>query len=212
MYSKKRPILKMVKAKWAIITILLPATILVFDFITKAIGVADIIKNICCAPKPVLPVVAVRKTDTDWGGQCLEFAFSNLPENFALGRINLDINSSNGPIPIGGFQAAEILTRKINQELPATIFTSPKLINFDVRAQADNDSDVLYVDYCPTLDRPGLKGSLTVTPEFLSPSGEKIKNLEIILPDLQSKGVTFILSRPRNLAPHIVPSQLRSLP
>ena len=183
-----------------------------FDFITKGVGIIDIVKNKSGTPKPVVAVATVRQIDKEWGGQCLEFAFSNLSKEFALGRIKLKVKSSNGPTSTGGNQAAEILTREINQELPSTIFMLRKPIAFDVRAQAEQDNDALYISYCPTLDRPGLKGSLVIIPEFLSPSGEQIKHLKVVLPDPQSKSMTLILSRPRNLVPHIVPVQSTNSP
>ncbi|WP_319547796.1 hypothetical protein [Desulfogranum marinum] len=210
MNNENRSQMGRIKLKWVSIAALLTAAILVFDFITKAVGVVDTIKNICCAPKPVAAVVSVRTVDSDWGGQCLEFGFSNLPKTFALGRIKLDIESTAGPTPIGGNQAADILTREINQVLPATVFTLPKPIDFNVRVQAEQGRDTLYVDYCPTLDRPGLKGNLVVVPEFLNPSGMPIEGLQIVMPDSESKSVEMTVTRPRNLVPRIVPGQARS--
>ncbi len=200
------------KGSWAAIAGLLAAAILIFDFITKAIGVTDKIMDICCAPEPVPPTVAVSPVDADWGGQCLEFAFENLPKEFVLGRIKLDVKSAKGPSQIGGNQAAKILTRDVHEEMPATIFMSRKPIEFNVSIQAEREEDALYINYCPTLNRPGLKGSLTVMPEFLTPTGKAVTDLRIVYPEPETDSVTFSVSRPRNLVPRVVPNQTRSDP
>lgn len=196
---------------WAAIAGILAAATLVFDFFTKAVGVADKIISYCCAPKPLTPTVSVRPVDADWGGQCLEFAFVDIPSNFALGRIELEVISTKGPSPIGGDQAAEILTRNVQAELPASVFATRSPIQFDIRLQADKDNDTFYIDYCPTLNAPGLTGSLTVMPRFLTPAGGLVSNLQVLFPEPITDGVTFTVNRPRNLAPRVTNYQIRSV-
>jgi hypothetical protein len=146
------------------------------------------------------------------GGQCLEFAFEKLPKDFALGKIKLEVKSTNGPSPIGGNQATEILTRNVHEELPATIFTLRKPIELDIRLQAEKEGDALYINYCPTLNRSGLKGSLTVRPEFLTPTDSPVKDLRVAFPEPETDSVTFTVSRPRNLVPRVVSNQTRRVP
>jgi hypothetical protein len=102
---------------WAIIASVLAGAILTFDFFTKFIGVIDRVTKLCCAPQPT---VSVASSNTDWGGQYLVFAFEDLPASFSLGTIELEIKEATGPTQIGGSQAAQILERTVNSELPAT--------------------------------------------------------------------------------------------
>jgi hypothetical protein len=196
---------------WAAIAAVLAGAILIFDFITKSVGVVERVNTLCCAPAPPPPKVAVTVRDTDWRSQCLIFAFEHISRDFALGRIKLDIKSARGPTPIGGYQAAEILTRLVNAELPASIFFSQQTLLLDVRLQSNQENDSFYIDYCPTINRPGMEGSLTVTPTFLTPTGTLITDLNLSLPAPDASAVTFNISRPYSLNPQI-DSELKRRP
>jgi hypothetical protein len=195
-------------AAWGAIAAVLAATILVFDFITKGVGIIDPIIKLCCAPEPK---VTLRVKPNGWDGQCLSFAFENLPSGFAIGRIRLNVTRAAGPNAIAGNPTADIKVLPVSAELPRSIFTdvNPHPIELDVNQQASKDQDALLVNYCPTLSVPNQRGTLTVQPDFLSPGGSPIKGLRVMLPD--DKPVTFMVSRPNTLVPQVDPKTAKPL-
>jgi hypothetical protein len=181
---------------WAGIAAGLTALMLIFDFITKGLGVVDKIQVWCCAPPPK---VAVSVEDKDWGGQCLRFKFEDLPADFVLGSIRLDIRQSQGPTQMTGDQAARIYEApEVNAKLPLEIFFEKTPINFEMPLQSTKPRDAANFRYCPRLDRQGSKGTLTVVPTFLTPTGTPINNLKVVEPG-PGIPVSFVVSYPKNL-------------
>jgi hypothetical protein len=181
---------------WAGIAAGLTALMLIFDFITKGLGVVDKIQVWCCAPPPT---VAVNVLDKPWGGQCLEFAFQDLPADFILGSIRLDIKQTQGPTQIPGNQAGGIYEApEVNAILPLEIFFEKTPINFEVRLQSAKPRDAAIARYCPRLDSQGSKGTLTVVPTFLTLTGTPINNLEVVKPG-PGIPVSLTVSYPKNL-------------
>jgi hypothetical protein len=193
-------------AAWASIAAVLTAAILIFDFITKGIGIIDPIQKLCCAEKPK---VTVTVRPNDWSGECLKFAFENLPSGLAIARIRLNVTKAAGPNAIARNPTADIKTVAVSAELPRSIFTDehPRPIEFDVNQQASKDQDTLFVNYCPTLNVSSQSGKLTVQPDFLSPDGSPIKGLSVALPD--NKPITFTISRPTYLDPKVDPKAVK---
>ena len=87
------------------------------DLLTGSIGLIETAgKWFLPGPMPKVRLTPVR---TDGGTECLEFAFSSLPENFALGNIHLRILDSTGPTRLSGDMSAEIVRVLVNKEISA---------------------------------------------------------------------------------------------
>lgn len=138
------------------------------------------------------------------GHECLLFAFDSLPENFALGTIELAVVDATGPFPFSGDLSASIAPRPVHAKLPVTHLTQRIPITIsrtDASFQAEKAGDAWQFYYCLMLDRPGVGGSITVVPTFYWPSGDEIASIDIRLPDGASleDGVTIDVSHPPNV-------------
>jgi len=184
--------------RWVLVAGVLAGTILIIDFFTKFFGLFDRIAAICCR-KPDPPAVVITVKDTDWYGQCLDFAFQSLPADFVLGRVRLNIIGAAGPVPMPANYTAKVAEVKVDVELPLNVFTDVTLkpLDFEVRQQASKANDALYVEYCPTLQDSGTSGMLEVVPEFLSPGGDSIQ-LAVKLPQ-DKNTISFRVSRPQTI-------------
>src|SRR5262249_37021319 len=180
---------------WAGIAAGLTALMLIFDFITKGLGGVDKIQVWCCAPPPK---VAVYVLDNDWGGQCLKFAFQDLPEDFVLGSIRLDIRQTQGPTQITGDQAANIYEAEVNAILKPEKFYEKTPININAPFQSTKTRDAAFFCYCPILERQGSEVTLTVVPTFLTHTGTPINNLKVVWPGPDIP-VSLAVSYPKNL-------------
>ncbi len=159
-------------AKWGAVAAVLGALILIIDFFTKSIGFIELIRG-----RPD-PVVVVTERPVSNSSSCLEFAFSELPESFALDRILLKISDPDWQEDPGNM-ASDVHTRTVNDLLSLAYLTGTKNeLPISVRMQATKDSDAMYVDYCPTSASPG-QGSITVTPHFFGPSRLELTSLTV---------------------------------
>lgn len=198
------------KRSWAAISSIIAAGILIFDFFTKAIGIVDIICD-WIVPPPT-PSVRLSRIDEAGGGECLEFAFTNLSKDFALGNIHLHIVGAKGPSPISGDMAAEAVERIVNMILSPDVLSGDReKIVFRAPIQSEKRGDIAYVDFCPILATPGMRGEIQIVPSFFSPAGTLIKNIEIVIhdraPDMQN--ITIDLSHPKNVAVSLDETKLR---
>ena len=75
--------------------------LLVFDFVTGTVGFVDLVRGWFR-----YPVVTVQTVAHVEGSECIEFAFSSLPRDFALGEIELTIVSRRGPTGAAGSMTA----------------------------------------------------------------------------------------------------------
>lgn len=154
-----------------------------------------------CWPEQVGPVVATRIVETSGGGECLEFAFTRLPDDFALRTIRLNVVNARGPGPIGGDQAASPSTRRVNQVLGDTVFRgNPAPIELDEPLVAERRNDSAIVEFCPVLRRPGLSGKLWLDPSFIGLDGRPIE-IEKLLEGkpLPVGGIPLSVSHPRGI-------------
>ena len=123
----------------------------------------------------------------------------NLPNDFALGTIQLEVVAATGPSPISGDMAATIQQWTVHKELPLTHLTERQPIEIqrsEAPIQATSDRDSAYLYFCPILKRSGLRGTITVVSIivfFLQPVRE-IEPIEIIT-DGTEEGVTIDVSR-----------------
>ena len=63
--------------------------------------------------------------------------------------------------------AAQTFERVVNMELsPSILSGETKKIVFRAALEAEKESDVAYVDFCPVLSMPGQAGELHVVPSF----------------------------------------------
>ena len=184
---------------WGVISAVAAGIVLIVDAFTKSIGViGTVIAFVCGQPTPI---VVLAPIDMRGGGTCLEFAFSNLPEDFSLGKIHLRIIRANGPTPISGHMAARSFERVVNMKLsPSILSGETKEIEFRAAFEAEKRNDIAYVDFCPVLTMPGQGGELHVAPTFYSPDGSLIEGIKIATSDDTpvEQGVRIDLSRPKN--------------
>lgn len=188
-----------IAAKWAVIAAVLAAVILVIDFFTKSIGLFEKVQSKIETGRD--PVVLINEKAYDNSSSCLEFAFSNLPENFVLGDIRLSIISADGPDQITGDMASDVFAKTVNEELsPAYLVGQKTEIAISASVQATKSGDAFYLHYCPTLKTPGTRGTITVAPSFLDPSGETISPLLVKVASGTpiAKGIHIPLVRPKN--------------
>ena len=189
--NRKQP--SKLKVWWGVVAAFLVGTVLVLDFFLKFIGFVEIMIDFVAPPRPAVQVNTVKRKG---GLECLEFAFTNLPKNFELGKIRLDVNSTKGPISLSGEMAAEITEIVSNVELQPKIFSGEiRNITFRAAFQSEKRRDSTYVDFCPILSVPGMGGSLTVVPTFLRPDGTNIDSIDVS----PSNSIAITVSRPKNL-------------
>lgn len=190
-------------AKWATVAAVLTGAILVFNFILKGKEVAQLTSKLT-EEKPTASV-SVRSVAREGGPSCLEFAFSNLPKEFALGEIELSIRQVEGPKPIAGEMAAEILERKVNAEITQGQLRLGRKISFAARIKSEEDNDLAYIDYCPVLSSIGVGATIYVAPEFLKPDGNPVTPIKVTLEDGASlqQGIILDISHPKNLSVQI---------
>lgn len=184
--------------RWASVAAFLAAAILVFDFITKAVGLVDVVGPYF-VQEPV-PRVNLKVVDAPGDGSCLEFAFSNLPHKFKLGEITLKVVSADGPITIAGDAAAQIVTRPINGMIPVSVFRpNPSDISIPARITATTEKDAAYVDFCPILSRVGTAGVVWVTPTFHAVDGSVLSDLVVTTngKEFPQKGLPLSLAHPK---------------
>ena len=181
--------------RWAYTAALLAAAVLVFTFIVKGCKVLELF-GLDCGDKS--PVVQISPRNAPGTGQCLEFAFDQLPSDFALGAVRLEIVATEGPTPFAGDQSAEITKVLRNHTLPIQVFFTKDPIEFSARVQATRDNDAIYLDFCPSLERKAIKGRLTVKASFMRPSGADVNGLEIRYAGGKDTA-TFEVSNPNNL-------------
>lgn len=194
------------KISWVAISSIIGAGILIIDFFTKGLGIVEMLVP------PLTPSVRLSIFDETGGGECLEFAFTNLPKDFALGEIHLHIVGANGPSPISGDMAAEAVERVVNMKLsPDVLRGSKETIEFRAPIQSEKKGDIAYVDFCPILTMPGMRGEIQIVPSFFSPAGTLIENIEIVThggtPNKQN--ITIDLSHPKNIAVSLDETKLR---
>ncbi len=184
---------------WAPIAVVLVAVVLVLDFFTKSIGLIE--KVIELIDGPVQPIVAVTEVPVENSSSCLQFAFENLPEDFVLGDIHLEILAASGPDELTGDMASTVLERTVNFQIsPPYLVGGRTEIVFPARIKADSAADAAFVHFCPTLTFPGTTGTLTVQPAFHSPAGQKVKTLSVRdgAGSPLEGGVTLTLLRSKN--------------
>ena len=189
------------KRIWVLFTGLIVAATIFLNFGTSVIDFVQSFVSNFVSPPP--PLVSIRTKGENQPNKCIEFGFERLPANFTLGRISFRIIERQGPIPIAGDMAAQVLHMPVNKQLSPSIFADEsKEFDFDVSFQSERDNDAAIVDFCPTLTMPGTRGSLTVVPAFLSVAGQHIQDLEILYdgkPVKEGKeGIVILLSRPKN--------------
>lgn len=197
--STNDPQKKSLAAKWGAIAAMLAAIILVIDFFTKSIGLVQKIQLLIRGTPD--PVVLVKERPFKNSSSCLEFAFADLPESFALGEIRLAIIGSEGPDQITGNMASDVFEKTVNDTLsPAYLVGEKTEIVVPAQTQASKPNDAFYLDYCPTLTVPGTKGAITVIPTFLGPTGDPISPLRVNTSTDESitKGISLKLVRPKN--------------
>lgn len=161
---------------WVALAGFLAAAILVFDFFTKGIGLVETVWSYAIGEGSGKVSIAVRERSN--ASSCLAFAFEDIPEGFSLGSIILNVVDKSGPTPISGEMASKIHKHVVNQELSQEYLVGAKTeIEFPAAIQSDRAKDAFYVDYCPTLEMPGTKGSITVVPSLISPAGDALSDL-----------------------------------
>jgi hypothetical protein len=184
--------------RWVSVAAFLTAGVLVFDFITKGLGVVDAVAPYF-VPAPV-PRVNLRVVDAPGDGSCLEFAFSDLPPDFKLGDISLKIVTAEGPTTLAGDAAAEIITRPVNRMISPSVFRpNPRDITIPARIAATNVMDAAYVDFCPVLSHAGTGGVIWVMPTFHAVGGSVLSNLIITASgaELPQEGLPLSLAHPK---------------
>ena len=197
--------------RWlAVIVGVVSVAVVVLDFFTKAIGIIDVVSE-WIAP-PLIPSVSLRPVAQETSGECLEFAFTDLPEDFVLGDIHLQIVETSVLSPFSGDMAARVVERIVHKELSLEIFRGKGgEIVLPVRIESEKNGDVAYVDYCPILSSAGTRGWIRVVPLFFSPSGELIENIRVVIQDGEEgkKGVAIDISRPKNTVISLVEPTVR---
>ncbi len=192
---------------------ILTAAILYTDFATNALGLINTLRN--WTKSQPTPVVRVTPISVNSGAECLQFAFSSLPDHFALGEIHLDLTRTTGLTRLSGDMSAEILHLTVNHELsPSHLLAGDTPIVFSAPFQAERPHDNAYVDFCPTIATPRLAAQLHVLPSFLTPAGDAITDLKILSSDgsFPQEGIPLRLSRPANVAVSLDPTRTRLVP
>ena len=198
---------------WAALLAIVSALVLVLDLMTGSIGLIQTAGRwVLPGPMPEVRLTPVR---TDGGTECLEFAFSSLPDNFALGDVYLRILDSTGPTRLSGDMSAEIVRVLVNKEIsPAVLAGRAGPIVFRAAFAAERENDNAYIDFCPILTTPGTGGQVRVVPSFRAPNGESIDRLQITTHDGSpvTDGIVLDLSRANNVDVSVNETRTRLIP
>ena len=153
--------------------------VLVLDFFTKPVGVVTTLVQWVASR----PLVHITSVDLKGGGNCLEFGFDQLPENFDLGTVRFDIVEVKGPYPIAGDQAAEIFRQVVTMKLSSVeLLDQPNQIECQAEIEATKEGGAFYFRFCPTLTKPGERLELWVVPSFLHARGQEDQGHQGFLP------------------------------
>lgn len=196
--------------QWASLAAFLAGAVLVFDFVTKGIGVVDVVRPYI-VPEPMAHV-NLKVVNAPGDGSCLEFAFSDLPQDFKLGEISLEIIKADGPTALAGDAAAEIVTRTVNRKIPPSVFRSnPHDIAIPARIAATNAKDAAYVEFCPILARAGTAGTIWVKPKFHGVDGTVLSDLVVSGSGgaFPKEGLPLSLAHPKNISIDLKPSRTK---
>ncbi len=183
-----------------IISVVLTGLVLVVDATTKSLGIISTVAD-AVTDMWLEPTVDVRVTRNNSGMQCLEFAFSSLPKNFALGRVELEVVDTVGPREVVGDQTADIFEETFHGVIDETVFLTREPVSFRAGFQATSSNDFAYVDYCPRMRQRGLEGTLYLRPALFAP-GSKVA-LEDVRMAIEGGGesVEIAVNHPWNLVP-----------
>ena len=185
---------------WAAVSAVIASTVVLVDLFTSSIGLVETVGK-WIVPPPT-PQVLVTPFETDGGTECLEFAFSDLPEDFEMGKVHLRVVEGRGPTPLSGNMSAEILHVLVNMEVsPAIVAGGPEPIVFRAAFTAEKENDNAIVDFCPILTTPGAGAEIRVVPSFLALNGTPIDAIEVSTHDQSpvEHGVSVRLSRATNV-------------
>ena len=146
--------------------------ILFFSFVTLGVTFAQ------NATEVTMALVKLGQVERPDGKQCLQFAFENLPEHFAIGEVHFSIVATTGLAPISGEMASKINMWYADMQLSPAVLTGEQhkiifdLASYDIALQSERKGDSAYLYFCPILNRSGLAGNISVVPSFFSPAAK----------------------------------------
>jgi hypothetical protein len=156
----------------------------------------EFIRSVCCVDET--PHVRVTKEAAKWGGECLQFEFSNLPANFRLSEIRLTIeNPKIANLP--GDQAASLLQATVATLIDDDNIIQKEPIRIKCRIAATEEKDAFSVTYCPVLKQRGEYGSFKTRPLFFAVDDDKpLSKIRVAL-EGEAKALDITTKHPKNL-------------
>ena len=171
---------------------------LIVDALTKSIGLIEKAKSL---RNQSTPSVVVSELPVKDSSSCLELAVSRLPADFVIGEVRLQIIASDGPDQISGDMVSSVEEKEANFKVtPAHLVGQVNDIKVPIRKQSDKSNDAIYLQLCPSLTVPGMRGWITVIPSFLDPAGELITPIDFRMEGGGNieQGVKMSLARAKN--------------
>jgi hypothetical protein len=163
--------------------------------VTNADKIWQAIQKICCIDET--PHVRVTKSTAQWGSDCLQFEFSNLPSTFRLGQIQLTVdNPKVGNLP--GDQAATLLEVNVATLIDDDSLIQRRPIKIECRVGATQDKDAFFVTYCPVLQQHGEYSTFRTKPLFFGPADQTPMTVRVSLAD-NASGIDIRTTHPKNL-------------
>ena len=121
------------------------------------------------------PKVTVRiKDNLPWLSECSEFTFSNLPKNFAIQHIKMNVLNIVGPTKIVANQSAKVDEFCTHKNFNKSELFFLKSFDIDVKRYSTENQDKWITLFCPSIVEKGYEAKITVMPTYYGLDGKEI--------------------------------------